>query len=61
MYAANVYFDSVYITDEEHFPSLIGFMNIGGFPSDIAIDTKTNFQYLVNKDYNTITVIKEQR
>jgi DNA-binding beta-propeller fold protein YncE len=32
-----------------------GVMNIGGFPSDIAVDTNTNFQYVVNKDYNTVS------
>jgi DNA-binding beta-propeller fold protein YncE len=61
LYAANVYFNTVHITDEKNFPSSIAILNIGGFPSDIAVDTKTNFQYVVNKDYNTVAVIEEQR
>jgi YVTN family beta-propeller protein len=58
IYAANVYFDTIYTTNEKDFPNIRDAMNIGGFPSDIAIDTNTNFQYVVNKDYNTITIIK---
>ena len=57
IYAANVYLNSIYITDHGHFPSSIGKVNIGGLPSDIAVDTNTNFSYVVNKDHNTITVI----
>jgi hypothetical protein len=38
IYAANVYFDSIYRTDEKHFPTVMGIAKIGGFPSDIAVD-----------------------
>jgi DNA-binding beta-propeller fold protein YncE len=30
---------------------------VGGSPSDIAVNNNTGFIYVVNKDYNTVTVI----
>ena len=58
IYSANRYLDTVSLTNGSKFPSILAVAKVHSSPYDIAFNESNKLIYVVNKDSNTIAIIK---